>query len=783
MSVFSTSSETIIPPQEPTLDWQSYKPGQGYQPTDPTHRYLWIKVPLPSDRPQNSFVALRRCMIVFQVYLNEKQIAQWGRYNPQAIDGIEASHYLPIVSVPPELNQNTLYLKAYRFGRQNDSGRCATVALGEHTSLILERFSLLTHQMAIGFIFIGIGLGMLLYTFFIRQIMTLTFSLFTLIMGVSFCGGVPIISFLGSSNWEYWAFWQLSLFVFPIFFIWFLGTHNEKHFRWYLWGTSPNMVLTIFHISMWNGYAGYRLYALRDINMVVLIVQALVLICVGIYQIRTAKGYTRIIAYTFLGIFLVTMYDSLLLLTATSRTTLSPYACFLMVNVQLTVILLRQRDRVRELERAKREQIELARDKLEQEVHLRTKDLHAQKEALAQANQELAEGNNLLKTSNSQLETLNSKNQILLKQISYIDDHSLTKLIDIVGRIPDSSGLTIAAVDELSRLKDSLAPLASLYQSEQEISKKKIIHLAQSKGEQRLLRFSLGGTLIKLVQTDSVETSKDLLKQGDFELLIMGPEFLDMAAYCQKECPNTKTILMTSEDFSKHIDILIKRDEISNLVFKDTNDPTFSMRTMATTVAKIINDDYFGISKYLAWGTRIQEVKITSSDTRHQIIGMMGRVLKDMGMRKSVINRSFLICDEMLMNAIYDAPMDQDGNPKYNHLPRTEAVELEEHEQGMFCYASDGATLAIAVQDPFGALTRETMLRYVKSCYDGEYGAINERLGKAGGGMGLFQILSASDLVIVNVKPGVRTEFISLINIGAKSKSNRQAVAFQFFNV
>ena len=284
-------------------------------------------------------------------------------------------------------------------------------------------------------------------------------------------------------------------------------------------------------------------------------------------------------------------------------------------------------------------------------------------------------------------------------------------------------------------------------------------------------------------QTHDPDECLKKLGQRSYDVLIITPQFVDIAKICNDRFPSTKIILMTTDQFASQIDNLLERGYISNLIFKDNKDPSFNLRNLVTTITTVINQDYFGIAKYLAWGANIQDIPVTCSDTRQEIIDQMAEFLCTAGVRKSSINKAVLICDEMLMNIIYDAPIDSEGKPKYNHLPRTETIKLSPAEQGSIKFGFDGNLIAIAGQDPFGALTRETILKYVQSCYNGRYGAINQELGKGGGGMGIFQILSSSDLVIVNVKDGVKTEFVSLINVISHSKTDRHTTSFQFFKV
>ena len=139
-----------------------------------------------------------------------------------------------------------------------------------------------------------------------------------------------------------------------------------------------------------------------------------------------------------------------------------------------------------------------------------------------------------------------------------------------------------------------------------------------------------------------------------------------------------------------------------------------------------------------------------------------------------------MAAEELLMNAIYDAPTDANGNAIYNHMSRTEAIYLKPEQQGMFRYACDGMLVGISVEDPFGAFNRQTVLDYLESCYAGKAGTMQE--GKGGAGRGLFQIMETSDLVVWNVKPKIKTEVIALFNIDPNAPKSNKTTSFHYFS-
>ena len=88
--------------------------------------------------------------------------------------------------------------------------------------------------------------------------------------------------------------------------------------------------------------------------------------------------------------------------------------------------------------------------------------------------------------------------------------------------------------------------------------------------------------------------------------------------------------------------------------------------------------------------------------------------------------------------------------------------------------------MAVAVDDPFGALNRSTILNYLERCF-AEQIASDTPAEKGGGGNGLFQIIQSSSLVIFNVHPKFRTEVIAIFNINIQINKISVHPSFHYF--
>jgi len=143
----------------------------------------------------------------------------------------------------------------------------------------------------------------------------------------------------------------------------------------------------------------------------------------------------------------------------------------------------------------------------------------------------------------------------------------------------------------------------------------------------------------------------------------------------------------------------------------------------------------------------------------------------------------FGITEELLMNAIYDAPV-ADGRHRYGELPRTTAVDLEPHEYSQLSFGCDGNVFGIAVSDPFGALSKVKLYEYIRKVLrrSDSINLIDRK--KGGAGLGLFKILYSCHSLICNVQPHVKTEVIALIDIHSQVRDfSKMARSIHYFSV
>lgn len=165
----------------------------------------------------------------------------------------------------------------------------------------------------------------------------------------------------------------------------------------------------------------------------------------------------------------------------------------------------------------------------------------------------------------------------------------------------------------------------------------------------------------------------------------------------------------------------------------------------------------------------------TTADLEH-VVGEVQRFAGVAGANGRLAERLAQVAHELLMNAMYDAPRDAAGHPRYAY-DRRQSLTLDEHEIPVFRMACDGMQIALQCTDPFGALRRGTVFAGIeRGLSAGSVGREpHEVLDTSGGGagLGLFRIYAASTVMIVDVSPGTQTSVTSLVSLDVNPREAR----------
>jgi hypothetical protein len=205
----------------------------------------------------------------------------------------------------------------------------------------------------------------------------------------------------------------------------------------------------------------------------------------------------------------------------------------------------------------------------------------------------------------------------------------------------------------------------------------------------------------------------------------------------------------------------LRDDRVNHVVVGDELD-----HGVFVTAQKLLTGDIFGIEKYLPAGTPVHYVRLRDFQGRGRAIDTVLGYAEQAKMRRQVRTAIGAVCEELLMNALYDAPVDADGRPMFADVDPHDRKETRSPRPVSIRYAATDQLFAIAVRDRFGRLAKNTILSYIEKCIHSPSQIDRKTYGA---GLGLYLVANAAASYTVNVAYGIATEVVCTFDRGAKT--------------
>lgn len=160
----------------------------------------------------------------------------------------------------------------------------------------------------------------------------------------------------------------------------------------------------------------------------------------------------------------------------------------------------------------------------------------------------------------------------------------------------------------------------------------------------------------------------------------------------------------------------------------------------------------------LLWGASTVTWRPRTSYDRDQTVRAVEVVAMRFGISNRLAATAADAAHELLMNAMYDAPVDAHGLPKYASDRRAD-IELEPDEVPTLRLTVDSSHLSLDVIDPFGRLGRTSLFGGILRGRGGQGQRPEDVLdiSQGGAGLGLFNLFSSAAVLRVEVVTGQLT--------------------------
>lgn len=236
-------------------------------------------------------------------------------------------------------------------------------------------------------------------------------------------------------------------------------------------------------------------------------------------------------------------------------------------------------------------------------------------------------------------------------------------------------------------------------------------------------------------------------------------------------------LLLSSACKAEELAQLFEARALTNMLVVHETGPVAS--DLLTTVQKMRRNEIFGLEKYFGWGVETHHRVMSTSNDRNAVICEIERFAKTIGVPSRLRSLIGMVADELITNAVYNAPVLPDGSRCYASQPRTVPVELTPGQEVVIRYCCDGVRFGISSVDPFGSLSPELVQDYLARGYRRGPDQVSSTAG--GAGLGLYQIMDSLSHFVINIEKGSRTEMIGLVDVSGNYR--RFAAAGKSFNL
>ena len=253
----------------------------------------------------------------------------------------------------------------------------------------------------------------------------------------------------------------------------------------------------------------------------------------------------------------------------------------------------------------------------------------------------------------------------------------------------------------------------------------------------------------------------------------------DFVAEQVRARPKLHGVLWTAEPLRRSLKYLIETRSIDHVLGRKDFESAPRAWEIVMVARRLAQPGHPApLSAYLDWGFQTIELDVRTSADRDAAVAQIQTFVASLQVPKRVGEMFGELGHELLMNALYDAPVDASGRPKYAS-DRKADVRLSDTERPAVRLASDGSKLVLQVRDPFGRLERHHVFDGLARGLAG--GEMDQSHG--GAGLGMMVCHNASSAMFFDVARGRHTEVTALFELDMNLRELRtQAKSLHFWS-
>jgi hypothetical protein len=243
--------------------------------------------------------------------------------------------------------------------------------------------------------------------------------------------------------------------------------------------------------------------------------------------------------------------------------------------------------------------------------------------------------------------------------------------------------------------------------------------------------------------------------------------------------PQLHGVLWTAEPMKRSVRHLVETTRIDHVLGRrDFDSPPRAWEVLMIARRFATPGAAAPLAGFLDWGAAQLELSVRSSTDRDEAVHRIGEYIAQLAVPRRIVDMFGELAHELLMNAIYDAPVDAQGRVKYAG-DRKADVRLADNERPTVRLACDGTRLVMQVRDPFGRLERRHV---VDGLARGLAGGEQDR-SHGGAGLGILVCHNSTSALFFDVARGHHTEVTAVFELDMNLRELRtQAKSLHFWS-
>lgn len=238
---------------------------------------------------------------------------------------------------------------------------------------------------------------------------------------------------------------------------------------------------------------------------------------------------------------------------------------------------------------------------------------------------------------------------------------------------------------------------------------------------------------------------------------------------------------LSSEDLGE-VRYLIQSPLFGHYVMRNYHDPKDAGQHYGRIVKATLSEKAFGLSRLLKDTSKIQVVKLSLSSQKQEAVEAVKSYLVAAKFQTRMATVIANAVDELLMNAMFDAPVDNLGKPTLSATARTTVIQLVQKNAVEMHVGYDGRYVGITAIDLFGSLDKVKLLSHISKIYVKEEYKIKTAV--AGAGIGLATVFRSGGSFFFVSEAHSRTEvtvFFQRMDNFREFKDQFRFISTQFY--